>query len=158
MGLERTGRIARIIVDPKNADAVFACALGHAYGPQPERGVYKTVDGGRTWNRVLFVDENTGCSDVAMDPNNPRGLRRHVAAGVIRGGEPTVVPQRHSSRSTAAGRKRLSGKGLPEPPAQDRRRWRAATPTASLIETRRHAVTTGEAQADRVAKRDGSET
>jgi len=74
MGLERTARIARVIVDPKNADTVFACALGHAYGPQPERGVYKTTDGGGSWNRVLFVDENTGCSDIAMDPNNPRVL------------------------------------------------------------------------------------
>ena len=74
MGLERTGRIARVVVDPKNADIVFACALGHAYGPQPDRGVYKTSDGGRTWTRALFVDENTGCSDIAMDPNNPRVL------------------------------------------------------------------------------------
>src|SRR5437016_11650332 len=72
MGLDRTGRIARVIVDAKNADVVFACALGHAYGPQPERGVFRTTDGGRTWNRVLFVDENTGCSDIAMDPNNSR--------------------------------------------------------------------------------------
>jgi photosystem II stability/assembly factor-like uncharacterized protein len=74
MGLERTARIARVIVDPKNADTVFACALGHAYGPQPERGVYKTTDGGGSWTRVLFVDENTGCSDITMDPNNPRVL------------------------------------------------------------------------------------
>ena len=74
MGLERTGRIARVIVDTKNADVVFACALGHAYGPQPERGVFRTTDGGRTWNRVLFVDENTGCSDIAVDPNNSRVL------------------------------------------------------------------------------------
>jgi len=74
MGLERTGRIARVVVDPKNADTVFACALGHAYGPQPDRGVYRTNDGGRTWTRVLFVDENTGCSDIAMDPHNPRVL------------------------------------------------------------------------------------
>src|SRR5206468_5194501 len=74
MGLERTARIARIVVDPKNTDTVFACALGHAYGPQPDRGVFKTVDGGRTWARVLFVDENTGCSDVAFDPTDPRTL------------------------------------------------------------------------------------
>src|SRR5207302_1460722 len=64
----------RVIADAKNADVVFACALGHAYGPQPERGVFRTTDGGRTWNRVLFVDENTGCSDIAMDPNNSRVL------------------------------------------------------------------------------------
>ena len=53
---------------------MLVCALGHAYGPQQERGVYRTTDGGTTWTRVLFVDENTGCSDLAMDPTNPRVL------------------------------------------------------------------------------------
>ena len=48
--------------------------MGHAYGPQPERGVYRTTDGGATWEHVLFVDEDTGCSDIAMDPTNPRVL------------------------------------------------------------------------------------
>jgi len=74
MGLERTGRIGRIAVDPRNPDVVLACALGRAYGPQPERGVYRTADGGRSWDKVLFVDENTGCSDIAMDESNPRIL------------------------------------------------------------------------------------
>jgi photosystem II stability/assembly factor-like uncharacterized protein len=73
-GLDRTGRIARVVVDPRNPDVVVACALGHAYGPQQERGVFRTVDGGKTWDRTLFVDENTGCSDVAMDVSNPRIL------------------------------------------------------------------------------------
>jgi photosystem II stability/assembly factor-like uncharacterized protein len=74
MGLERTGRIGKIVVHPANPDVVLACALGHAYGPQPERGVFRTTDGGRTWERVLFVDENTGCSSLAIDPGNPRKL------------------------------------------------------------------------------------
>ena len=74
MGLEQTGRIGKVIVHPKNPDVVLACALGHAYGPQPERGVYRTTDGGRNWERVLFVDENTGCSELDMDPTNPRKL------------------------------------------------------------------------------------
>src|SRR5215467_9848900 len=74
MGLERTGRIGRVLIDPRNADIVFACTLGHAYGPQPERGVFRTVDGGKTWDQVLTVDQNTGCSDIAMDPANPRIL------------------------------------------------------------------------------------
>jgi photosystem II stability/assembly factor-like uncharacterized protein len=69
-GLENTGRIASIIIDPHNSDIVLACAMGHAYGPQPERGVFRTTDGGKTWQRSLFVDENTGCGDLAMDPNN----------------------------------------------------------------------------------------
>jgi photosystem II stability/assembly factor-like uncharacterized protein len=70
MGLEQTGRIGRVIVDPHDANVVFACALGHGYGPQPERGVFRTADGGRTWQQVLKVDENTGCSDMVIDPNN----------------------------------------------------------------------------------------
>jgi photosystem II stability/assembly factor-like uncharacterized protein len=72
MGLEKTGRIGHIAIDPKNPDVVLACALGHAYGPQQERGVFRTTDGGKNWERVLFTDENSGCSDLAMDPNNPR--------------------------------------------------------------------------------------
>jgi len=74
MGLEKTGRIGHIAIDPKNPDMVLACALGHAYGPQPDRGVFRTTDGGKTWERVLFTDENCGCSDIAMDPNNARIL------------------------------------------------------------------------------------
>ena len=74
MGLDRTGRIGRVIVHPANPDIVYAAALGHGYSPQPERGVYRTRDGGKTWERILFVDEDTGASDLVMDPNNPRIL------------------------------------------------------------------------------------
>jgi photosystem II stability/assembly factor-like uncharacterized protein len=74
MGLEQTGRIPRVVIHPTNPDIVLVCALGHAYGPQKERGVFRTADGGATWTQVLFVDENTGCSDLAMDPKNPRVL------------------------------------------------------------------------------------
>ena len=72
MGLEKTGRIGRVVIDPANPEIVLACALGTAYGPQQERGVFRTVDGGATWQRTLFVDENTGCSEIAMNPRNPR--------------------------------------------------------------------------------------
>ncbi|MBI3792498.1 MAG: sialidase [Gemmatimonadetes bacterium] len=74
MGLEKTGRIARVVVHPSDPNIVMACALGTAYGPQPDRGVFRTTDGGATWTKVLFVDENTGCADLAMDPSNPRIL------------------------------------------------------------------------------------
>jgi len=74
MGLEKSGRIGRIIVDPSDSDRVFAAVMGHAYGPQQERGVYRTEDGGETWEQVLFVDVNTGAADIVMDPNNPEIL------------------------------------------------------------------------------------
>lgn len=74
MGLEKTCRIARIVIHPQNPDIVLAAAMGHCYAPQQERGVYRTADGGETWERVLFTDENTGASDIAMDPQNPRNL------------------------------------------------------------------------------------
>ena len=74
VGLPLTGRIGRMVVDPRDPDVAFACALGHTYGPQQDRGVFRTTDGGATWDRVLFVNENTGCSDIAIDPTNPRIL------------------------------------------------------------------------------------
>jgi photosystem II stability/assembly factor-like uncharacterized protein len=74
MGLAKTGRIGRILIHPTNPEIVFAAALGHCYGPQPDRGVFRTTDGGKTWEKVLFVDENTGCSDLTLDANNPRIL------------------------------------------------------------------------------------
>ena len=74
MGLEKTGRIGRVIVDPRDPDVVYVAALGTCYGPQPERGVFRTRDGGQSWERVLFVDVNTGASDLAMDPADSRTL------------------------------------------------------------------------------------
>jgi photosystem II stability/assembly factor-like uncharacterized protein len=68
MGLEKTGRIGRIVIDPRNPDIVYAAALGTCYGPQQERGVYRTTDGGKTWKQMLFVDQNTGVYDLTMDP------------------------------------------------------------------------------------------
>src|SRR5881394_2467012 len=73
-GLNETGRIGRILIHPTNADIVFACAIGRITGPQQERGVFRTTDGGQHWDKVLFVDENTGCSGLSMDAKNPRTL------------------------------------------------------------------------------------
>src|SRR5438094_5746922 len=74
MGLTETGRIGRIVIHPTNPDIVFVCALGRTTGPQQERGIYRTTDGGKTWQRVLFVNPNTGCSGLAMDAHDPTVL------------------------------------------------------------------------------------
>jgi photosystem II stability/assembly factor-like uncharacterized protein len=118
-GLDRTGRIGRVVIDPRNADVVFACALGHAYGPQPERGVYKTTDGGTNWQRVLFVDENTGCADIAIDPNNPRVLFAGMwQLEIHTWGRTSGGPGSGLFRSVDGGVTwtRLDGHGLPKPP------------------------------------------
>ena len=71
MGLEDSERIARIVVDPNDSDRVFVAATGHLWSSNEERGVYRTTDGGASWERVLFVDIDTGCADLAMDPQEP---------------------------------------------------------------------------------------
>lgn len=69
---KQRGQIGTIAIHPKNPDICFAAVLGHAFGPNSERGIYRTRDGGKTWTRVLFKNDETGASDVCIDPNNPR--------------------------------------------------------------------------------------
>ena len=71
MGLEDSERIARIHVDPTDSDTVWVCATGHLWSANEERGIYKTTDGGENWNRVLYVDDSTGCADLDIDPQDP---------------------------------------------------------------------------------------
>ena len=115
LGLEQTGRIPRLVVHPKDPDTALVCALGHAYGPQPERGVFRTTDGGRTWAKTLFVDENTGCSDIAMDPTNPRILFAGMWTLEIRtwGRESGGPGGLFMSRDGGVTWTRLQGRGLP---------------------------------------------
>src|SRR5262245_32839971 len=116
MGLEKTGRISRVVIDPKNPDIVLVGALGHAYGPQPERGVFRTTDGGKTWERVLFTDENSGCAHLEMDPNNPKILYAGMWPIEIRTwGRESGGPGSGLFKSTDGGVtwKRLTGNGLP---------------------------------------------
>jgi len=118
-GLEQTGRISRIVADPDDPDIVYVAAMGHCYGPQQERGVYRSLDGGRNWERVLFADENTGAGDLAMDPNNPRILMAGMWQLIIRGwGRESGGPGSglFVSRDGGSSWKRISGHGLPEPP------------------------------------------
>ncbi len=71
VGLSESHHIGRIIIHPQDPQTVWVAALGHLYSVNPERGVYKTTDGGKTWRRTLFVDDTTGAIDLAIDPNNP---------------------------------------------------------------------------------------
>ena len=80
-GLDPVGSIAAIAVDPQNAQRVFVAALGDVYGASPDRGIYRTIDGGATWTKVLYTDEHTGGSSIAIDPSDPR----HVLAGLWEG-------------------------------------------------------------------------
>jgi len=70
IGLDNTRQIGRVLVDPKNPDTVFVAALGHVYGANPERGVYRTRDGGATWQKVLFKNDDIGAIDLAFDPQS----------------------------------------------------------------------------------------
>jgi photosystem II stability/assembly factor-like uncharacterized protein len=74
IGLIDTSQIGRLRVHPTNPDIVFVAAIGHPYGPNAERGVFRTTDGGKTWQKVLFVDDKTGAADIAIDTTNPQVL------------------------------------------------------------------------------------
>ena len=116
MGLDSTGRIARIVINPQNPDIVLVCALGRAYGPSADRGVYRTADGGRTWTRALFVDANTGCSDLAIDPGDPNTLfagmwQFEIKTWHLQSGGPGSGLW--ASRDGGVTWKRLAGHGLP---------------------------------------------
>jgi hypothetical protein len=71
VGLADAQQIPQIVVDPRNPDRVFAAVLGHPFGPSEQRGVFRSLDGGRTWQRVLYQDANTGASDLEIDPKDP---------------------------------------------------------------------------------------
>jgi photosystem II stability/assembly factor-like uncharacterized protein len=116
IGLENTQHIARVVVNPRNPDLVFVAALGHAYGPNPDRGVYRSSDGGKTWDKVLYKDDKTGAIDLNMDPHNPNVMFaamyqvQRTPWSLESGG-----PGSGLYRSTDGGAtwKRLDGKGLP---------------------------------------------
>jgi photosystem II stability/assembly factor-like uncharacterized protein len=74
IGLEDSRQIARILIDPRDANKVYVAALGHPYGPNQERGVFRSTDGGKHWKKILFHDENTGAIDLAFEPGNPKTI------------------------------------------------------------------------------------
>ena len=92
MGLEETHHIGRVVIHPSDPNIVYVAALGHLWGPNKERGVFKTTDGGATWTHSLFINEDTGVSDIAIDPQSPNTLyaaayeRRRTVFGYNGGG------------------------------------------------------------------------
>ena len=119
MGLRETGRIGRIVVHPTNPKIVYVCALGRVTGPQEERGVYRTLDAGVTWERVLHVDGNTGCSGLTIDPTNPQVLfagmwqvEMHTYA-MFSGGPSSAI---YVSRDGGTSWTRVVHPGLPKSP------------------------------------------
>ena len=114
---KREGQIGKMIVHPDNPDIAFAAVLGHAFGPNADRGVYRTTDGGKTWQLVLKKDENTGASDIEMDPSNPlilfAGLwqARRSPWDLVSGGAGSGL---YMSRDGGETWKQLTGEGLPE--------------------------------------------
>ncbi len=92
-GLRETHHVGRVIIHPKDPDTVYVAVLGHLWGPNKERGVFKTADGGKTWEHVLALDEETGCIDLVMDPADPEILYAaayRVRRGPFSGGNPAV--------------------------------------------------------------------
>ncbi len=119
VGLHDTRAIGKVIINPNNPDIVFVAALGHPYGPNTERGIFRTVDGGKTWEKVLYKDENTGGIDVAFDPHNPNVLfaalwqARRTSWNMTDGGPGSGLY--HSSDGGTTW-KRLEEHGLPKGP------------------------------------------
>jgi photosystem II stability/assembly factor-like uncharacterized protein len=118
LGLEDTQSIGRVAVDPADPKVVYVAAMGHLFGPNPERGLYKTVDGGKTWKKAKYIDADTGFNDVAIDPSNPKivyassYMRRRTWWGFNGGG-----PNSALWKSTDAGATwtKLDGAGWPKP-------------------------------------------
>jgi photosystem II stability/assembly factor-like uncharacterized protein len=116
MGLEKTGHITSIVINPQDANTVYACSVGQAYKPGDERGIFKTTDGGNSWKHVLFVNENTGCSDLVMDPRDPNTMFAGMWEVTIHawdlhsGGPNSGVYVTHDAGATWS---KISGHGLP---------------------------------------------
>ena len=119
VGLKDSRAIGKIIINPTNPDIAFVAALGHPYGPNAERGIFRTMDGGKTWDKVLYKDENTGGIDVAFDPHNPNIIfgalwqARRTSWSMDSGGPGSGI---YRSTDGGATWKHLQEHGLPKGP------------------------------------------
>ena len=119
VGLRDSRAIGKVIINPTNPDIVFVAALGHPYGANTERGIFRTTDGGKTWEKVLYKDENTGGIDVAFDPHNPNILfaalwqARRTSWSMTSGGPGSGLYRSADGGTTW---KRLEEHGLPKGP------------------------------------------
>lgn len=119
VGLKDTRHIGAVIIHPTTPDVVFVAALGHAYGPNTERGIFRTRDGGKTWEKVLYINDRTGGIDIVFDPQNPHILFAAMWEGwrtpwsLNSGGDKSGLYRSNDDGSTW---KRLEGDGLPEGP------------------------------------------
>ena len=119
VGLRDSRAIGKVIINPSNPDIAFVAALGHPYGPNPERGIFRTTDGGKAWDKVLYKDENTGGIDVAFDPHNPNILfgalwqARRTSWSMEDGGPGSGLYRSNDGGTTW---KRLEEHGLPKGP------------------------------------------
>ncbi|HUP63645.1 MAG TPA: glycosyl hydrolase [Thermoanaerobaculia bacterium] len=124
VGLKDSRHIPRIRIHPRNPDLVYAAVLGHLFGPSRERGVYRTKDGGKTWERVLFANENAGAIDLILDPTNPRIVYastwrvRRTPYSLESGGEGSALWKSNDGGDTWKNISR--GKGLPSDPARQK--------------------------------------
>jgi photosystem II stability/assembly factor-like uncharacterized protein len=116
IGLRETQTIARVVLHPQNSNIVYVAATGHLFGPNPDRGIYKSTDGGRSWTKIKYVDEHTGFTDLAMDPSNPNVLyaasyqRRRTGCCFNGGGPGSAIWKTEDAGRTWT---KLSGSGLP---------------------------------------------
>jgi photosystem II stability/assembly factor-like uncharacterized protein len=119
IGLKDTRHIGKVIVHPTNPDVAFVAALGHAYGANAERGIFRTRDGGKTWEKVLYLDDHTGGIDIVFDPGNPHVLFAAMWEGyrtpwtLNSGGEKDGLYRSNDDGTTW---KRIEGNGMPEGP------------------------------------------
>ncbi len=119
IGLRDSRAVGKVIVDPKNTDVVFVAALGHPFGANAERGIFRSTDGGKTWEKVLYKDENTGAIDVAFDPHNSHILfaslwqARRSPWDLTSGGPGSGLYRSNDGGTTW---KQLQEHGLPKPP------------------------------------------